>query len=201
MEAAKKMTSAIGTVNYMVPESIDLGKDHAVILGLCKDQEVNGKKMDVFSTAILYSEIIQPTLDTFEGTSTLEVLLAVAREHRRPPLPENIHPTMEKLIRRMWDVDPMKWPHFTGILATLASLIEPAGKEANSCIKLPRPGHFSPKVPPGTNPTWTANPFLAQPEFFQPSVQSCVQPTCRRCCGWPFYGVGFIQQHINAGCI
>ena len=90
------------------------------------------------------------------------------------------------------------------ILRTSLPLWRPSQNQPEKrriCVTLPRPGHFSLKVPPGTNPTWTANPFLAQPEFFQPSVQSCVQPTCRRCCGWPFYGVGFIQQHINAGCI
>ena len=164
-EAVEKMTSAIGTVNYMAPESIDRGKEHAAILGLCKDQEVNGKKMDVFSTAILYSEIIQPTLEIFEGMSTLEVLLAVAREHRRPPLPENIHPTMEKLIRSMWDVDPSKRPHFTDILATLASLTEPAGEEANLC-NVAETGAF---LPEGT--TWNKSDVDSKSASF-PSLSS-----------------------------
>ena len=80
--------------------------------------EVDGYKCDVYSMAILYVEILQPSMALYEMLSPMEILHHVVNEGLRPHL-DDIPENLSQLIRGMWVADPHERPALPKIIEAL----------------------------------------------------------------------------------
>ena len=60
----------------------------------------------------------------------MQIAFATVYRNKRPLLPSNVPPALEKLIRLCWDQDPMKRPPFSRILEQLRAIERATAKEA-----------------------------------------------------------------------
>jgi hypothetical protein len=81
--------------------------------------EIDGKKCDVYATAVLYAEILQPHSSIMQGMLPFAMIVAVVQENYRPPLAMTLPPQTVTLVRKMWDTDPHLRPSFTEVLEAL----------------------------------------------------------------------------------
>jgi len=99
-----------GTPLWMAPEVL-LGKDV-------------DEKSDVYSYGIVLWEILTgkepfPHMDSY-GTFKR----AITKEHDRPEIPPETHPSLKSLMETCWQPDPTKRPPFTKILLIWDSVVE-----------------------------------------------------------------------------
>ena len=107
------MTVGVGTARYMAPELVT-----CELFGETPVATIDGKKCDVYSTAIMYSEILQPHAPILEKRKPMALLVAVAREHYRPSLSDRVPIELAALVRKMWDADADARPSFVEVLAS-----------------------------------------------------------------------------------
>ena len=69
---------------YMAPELLDQLK----LQGMSEGVPIDGKQCDVYATAMLYSEILQPHTLPMSHFQAAAMLVAVIRDNYRPLLPE-----------------------------------------------------------------------------------------------------------------
>jgi serine/threonine protein kinase len=112
------MTSGIGTVVYMAPELIE----HAGCNVDTETRRVDQFKTDVYSTAILFAEILQPHVAVYKNMGHLSIIRAVVDLKQRPALPTLLPHRASGLITSMWDTNPSLRPDFPEILSQLSSL-------------------------------------------------------------------------------
>jgi len=117
--------SVPGTPLWMAPE---------VLMGKQVDS-----KADVYSFGLVLWEIItgQALFPHHDNYASFKKAIVVDNE--RPPMPENIHPALRKLMEDCWDKEPNVRPTFTQILTRLDSVLIdcliPADEDANAFWK------------------------------------------------------------------
>ena len=101
-----------GTAPYIAPEMIE---------GDWGDEGGNSKWVggaaDVYSTGVVYAEIMAPTRQLYSGMGQADIFQAVVGEGLRPALPSNVR--FAGMVKKMWDADPTKRPPFTDVLSEL----------------------------------------------------------------------------------
>lgn len=106
------MTAQQGTLCYMAPE----------MLRADEYMKMNGEKCDVYSTAILFSELVDESLSfraTIDGKSFYEIIESIVEDNERPILPENTPSALASLIVSMWAADPKQRPNFVQVVVAL----------------------------------------------------------------------------------
>ena len=98
------MSRIMGTCGFIAPE---IWKDKAYT-----------KAGDVYAFAMFVYEMLTFQLP-FHGLIDFQICVLVAEKEKRPPLPNNIQPCYEKLIRDCWSQDPKKRPTFDEIINRL----------------------------------------------------------------------------------
>ena len=113
--AGYNLTSKTGSIPYMAPE---------VVLN-----QPYGKSADVLSYGILLWELL--TLDwAFNGLSTKDFFIQVAKHGQRPPLPKNAPPMTRSILPETWDIDPTKRPTMKRIGAVIRGELEDIASDA-----------------------------------------------------------------------
>jgi serine/threonine protein kinase len=101
----------VGTAAYMAPE---VARDEA--------ERMDSYKTDVFSSAIVFAEILSPDVVLFKGMRMLVIIGAVAGG-MRPSLPEHTSLPIRDIITKMWHHDPALRPSFAEVLDALGRKI------------------------------------------------------------------------------
>jgi len=98
-----------GTPLWMAPEVL-LGKDV-------------DEKADVYSFGIVLWEIMsgQEPFPHHDSYGTFK--RCITKEHERPPIPPDTHPSIKSLMERCWHPEPSKRPTFTEILPILDAVM------------------------------------------------------------------------------
>jgi len=103
---AQKLT-ACGTTAWAAPEVLR--------------QQVYSLKADVFSYGVCLWEIVTRE-EPFEGLNAVQVVMAVAVEKQRLPIPANISKNLNRLITACWQENPDDRPTFDQVIQTLESI-------------------------------------------------------------------------------
>jgi hypothetical protein len=98
---AVQMTQFVGTVNWMAPEMLE-------------NSGYYDEKIDVYSYGILLWELVSRQIP-FAGLETGVVISQVLRRDNRPPIPDNVSPTLRNLIQQCWDRNPDNRPSFSEV--------------------------------------------------------------------------------------
>mmetsp|Transcript_42891 Transcript_42891/g.103760 ORF Transcript_42891/g.103760 Transcript_42891/m.103760 type:complete len:450 (+) Transcript_42891:148-1497(+) len=110
-----KLTAKTGSIPYMAPE---------VVLNQPYD-----KSADVFSFAILFWELL--TLDwAFNGMSTKDFFIEVAKHGQRLPLPKHAPPMTRSILPEAWHQDPRLRPTMKRIGAVIRGELEDMAHDA-----------------------------------------------------------------------
>jgi serine/threonine protein kinase len=109
------MTGQVGTPGWTAPE-------------VYKHNSYN-HKVDVYSFAVVLAECLSCE-KPYAGMDAMQIAFATVYRNKRPLLPSNVPPALEKLIRLCWDQDPMKRPPFSRILEQLRAIERATAKEA-----------------------------------------------------------------------
>lgn len=110
-----KLTSKTGSIPYMAPE---------VVLNKPYD-----KSADVFSFGILLWELL--TLDwAFNGLSTKDFFIEVAKHGRRPPLPKYSPPMTRSILQEAWHENPSLRPTMKRMGAVIRGELEDIDSDA-----------------------------------------------------------------------
>jgi serine/threonine protein kinase len=108
--AGKKMTAETGSYRWMAPEVIR--------------HEEYDKRCDVYSFAILAWEMLTYRIP-FDNLMPVEAAFAVAREAKRPPIPEAYHTRpIAEMLNACWHQASEKRPEFPTITKALEEEIE-----------------------------------------------------------------------------
>ena len=99
----------VGTAAYMAPE-----------LAHAESERVDSYKVDVFSSAIVFAEILSPDVVHFKGMGMIAIISAVAGG-MRPSLPDHTSLPIRDLITKMWHHDPSLRPSFAEVLDALGT--------------------------------------------------------------------------------
>lgn len=87
------------------------------------------KSADVFSYAILLWELL--TLEwAFNGLSTKDFFIQVAKHGQRPPLPNNGPPMTRSILAESWHEDPSRRPTMKRIGAVIRGELEDIAEDA-----------------------------------------------------------------------
>ena len=105
-------TQALGTVHYMSPELMSLGR--------------LTKSADVYAFGILAWEAWCCEL-AFEGMTAAQVFFSVVQQGIRPDVPDSMPAELQALIERCWHVDEAKRPGFEEVSSRLCDLRHRAG--------------------------------------------------------------------------
>ncbi len=97
----------LGTAAYMAPEVA-----HANV------EKMDSYKIDVYSSAVVFAEILSPEVVLFKGMGMMAIISAVAGG-LRPSLPEHTSLPIRDLITKMWHHDPSLRPSFAEVLDAL----------------------------------------------------------------------------------
>lgn len=109
------MTAKTGSIPYMAPE---------VVMSKPYD-----KSVDVFSFAILLWEIL--TTDwAFNGYSTKDFFIRVAKNGERLAVPKSAPPMTRSILPEAWDEDPSKRPSMERIGALIRGELEDIAADA-----------------------------------------------------------------------
>ena len=100
-------TQALGTVHYMSPELMSLGR--------------LTKSADVYAFGILAWEAWCCEL-AFEGMTAAQVFFSVVQQGIRPDIPDSMPAELQALIERCWHVDEAKRPGFEEVLRAMTIL-------------------------------------------------------------------------------
>merc|ERR1712086_382465 len=100
---------------YMAPELISFG------FSTTNKLEVDGCKCDIYSMAILFVNIANPTAKLFEGMRVSNILKAVASGELRPSLPEQLPLTIAELLPEMWSQDATQRPCTSHVVSVLCA--------------------------------------------------------------------------------
>ena len=100
----------VGTAYYMAPELT-----HAD-----SEEKLDLYKTDVYSSAVVFAEILSPEVDLFKGMGMMAIISAVAGG-MRPSLPEHTSLPTRDLITKMWHHDPSLRPSFAEVLDALGT--------------------------------------------------------------------------------
>jgi len=114
-ENQKKMTAETGSYRWMSPEVIR--------------HEKYDWRCDVYSFAVLAWECLTYRIP-FEKLMPVEAAFAVAKEAKRPALPEGCPVAVSHMLNQCWHQEACKRPSFRRICSALAeeaALLEPAG--------------------------------------------------------------------------
>jgi serine/threonine protein kinase len=104
--SSKVPTSLYGTRGYTAPEALE------------KKSKVDAFKMDVFSFAMMFSEILLRR-QNFDGSCNYTTFIL---NGERPELPQACSEGLKSLIHKCWSREPSKRPKFLDILKTLRKL-------------------------------------------------------------------------------
>ena len=116
--AGKKMTAETGSYRWMAPEVIR--------------HEEYDKRCDVYSYAILAWEMLTYRIP-FDSMMPVEAAFAVAREARRPPIPEQWRELpIAEMLRACWHQDARQRPAFDAITRALEEESELLRSQANA---------------------------------------------------------------------
>ncbi len=105
----KATHSMLGTAPYMAPE-----------LALADVEKMDLYKTDVYSSAVVFAEILSPDVVLFKGMGIVAIICAVAGGVR-PSLPEHTSLPIRDLITKMWHHNPSLRPSFAEVLGALDS--------------------------------------------------------------------------------
>ena len=97
-----KMTSNIGTIHWMAPELLIIGKPYT-------------SKVDVYAYGILLWELAT-NQTPYSGMDLHDIIEKVSNYDLRPALPSNINPFYANLMTQCWDRDPDVRPTFDEII-------------------------------------------------------------------------------------
>ncbi len=107
----KATNGMLGTAAYMAPE-----------LAQADLERMDSYKIDVYSCAVVFAEILSPNVVLFKGMGMVAIMCAVA-DGMRPSLPEHTSLPIRDLITKMWHHDPSLRPSFAEVLDALRTKI------------------------------------------------------------------------------
>jgi len=99
------MTLGVGTPIWMAPE-------------LMRREEKYTEKVDIYSYGLMLWEMVANDVP-FKELNQMQLLMEVAVNNKRPPIPANCDPLVGQLIQDCWQKDPTKRPSFQEILDRL----------------------------------------------------------------------------------
>ncbi len=87
-------------------------------------ERMDSFKIDVYSTAVVFAEILAPDVVLFKGMGMMAIICAVAGG-MRPSLPEHVASLpIRDLVTKMWHHDPSLRPSFPEILDALGAKMD-----------------------------------------------------------------------------
>ena len=101
------MSGGVGTAQWMAPEVLN--------------SEKYDQKSDVYSYGILLWELLTSEIPFRGLKDNLQVAMAVANNGKRPGIPQDCPPKLNKFIRLCWSQNPRERPDFGTIAKTIES--------------------------------------------------------------------------------
>eukprot|EP01087_Luapelamoeba_hula_P002163 TRINITY_DN1188_c0_g1_i2.p1 TRINITY_DN1188_c0_g1~~TRINITY_DN1188_c0_g1_i2.p1 ORF type:complete len:457 (+),score=141.64 TRINITY_DN1188_c0_g1_i2:112-1371(+) len=104
---ASLMTSNLGTCQYMAPEVIA--------------SQSYTEKADIYSFGLVVWEALTRQVP-YQGMQPMQIAYGVVHQNLRPPVPQQAHPGLARVMTACWHQDPLQRPTFQEVLNMLKSI-------------------------------------------------------------------------------